>query len=558
MSLRQMKKLYKNVAPSIVQIEDSESDEEDSGNSTVCNSFDVLKLSSEPESEAESDHDFSNEENPDLHEEKKDKKAGNKKNKKKSKTVEQENPSEDDIDLAVNEINKEYGEAGVETTESDPRRDVPTRNSLFTINRKHIYAKNEELRFFGPEEDENGRRKKPKETKTVLKNQITSNVGISNVKGIYMTILDSKDGYTYFVYNHTKEYRQRHEMLLNQMHHIQPRFGIELHAESFKNMHVEAMMLSFAQFCLSDSYDQATMVMEHIICHLQYMAHPFFNITNKQHRLEFKYIENIIFHVALLQYSHMLSRKACHRTALELAKVLLNLDPRDPLAVILIIDKFAINAKEYSWLIDAIDSMAEKDVKYMFNIKYSYALAHYHVAMQNKEDLKKADELLKKALLLFPSLPKLLIPAREQRDEAVKRLLAHPMYNELASRSISQPLHELTLLYAACMQPRWREPAAMQWFVRNALELMDQYDAEPLIRAKYEHKTNVRQTLFRLWPAPVARHLCVIKPMANWLVDGAVPEPPFYEFVHVINPVPDSRTVNRYNYDYPPSFLMSG
>lgn len=44
--------------------------------------------------------------------------------------------------------------------------------------------------------------------------------------------------------------------------------------------------------------------------------------------------------------------RACYRTALELCKVLLSLDPDgDPLAVILAIDFYALRAQEYEWLI---------------------------------------------------------------------------------------------------------------------------------------------------------------------------------------------------------------
>lgn len=92
-------------------------------------------------------------------------------------------------------------------------------------------------------------------------------------------------------------------------------------------------------------------------------------------------MENRPFHIALLKYLHLLTNRACHRTALEIAKLLLNLDPTDPLAVLFIIDTVALRAREHQWLIEAIDYLdKERAAGFLVNIKYSYALAHFHVA----------------------------------------------------------------------------------------------------------------------------------------------------------------------------------
>lgn len=73
-----------------------------------------------------------------------------------------------------------------------------------------------------------------------------------------------------------------------------------------------------------------------------------------------------------------MSNRACHRTAMELAKVLLNLDESDPLGVVFIIDVVALRAREYEWLLDAIAFLElEKMLRHMFNIKFSRALAQF-------------------------------------------------------------------------------------------------------------------------------------------------------------------------------------
>lgn len=101
-------------------------------------------------------------------------------------------------------------------------------------------------------------------------------------------------------------------------------------------------------------------------------------------RLLYVYKENRPFHVAMLKYAYLLSNKACHRTALEIAKMLLNIDPSDPLAVVFIIDTFALRAREHEWLIGAINHFNdERQANLLFNIQYSYAVALFHVALKN-------------------------------------------------------------------------------------------------------------------------------------------------------------------------------
>jgi len=60
---------------------------------------------------------------------------------------------------------------------------------------------------------------------------------------------------------------------------------------------------------------------------------------------------NKVFGSCLVKYIDILGRKGCARTALEVCKFLLNLDPmNDPFGVLLRIDFYAIRSKEFEWL----------------------------------------------------------------------------------------------------------------------------------------------------------------------------------------------------------------
>lgn len=102
-------------------------------------------------------------------------------------------------------------------------------------------------------------------------------------------------------------------------------------------------------------------------------------------RLDYKFLENRPFHVAMLKYIYLLTNKACHRTALEIAKMMLLVDPNDPLALLSLIDILALRCREHEWLIDAIKYFdRQREAGLLFNIMYSNSLAHFHVALKNK------------------------------------------------------------------------------------------------------------------------------------------------------------------------------
>jgi hypothetical protein len=55
--------------------------------------------------------------------------------------------------------------------------------------------------------------------------------------------------------------------------------------------------------------------------------------------------------LALFRYIVALGQRGCWRTALEYTKFLLSLDDGDPVCSLLMVDMYAIRAREYHWLI---------------------------------------------------------------------------------------------------------------------------------------------------------------------------------------------------------------
>lgn len=154
-------------------------------------------------------------------------------------------------------------------------------------------------------------------------------------------------------------------------------------------------------------------------------------------RLRFDVLENRALYVALFRYSQLLTRRGLHRTALEISKLLLGLDPeRDPMGMLMLADSFALLSGEYKWIQDMQTHFTPLPVKYFPNFAASSALAAESIRLgisgissrggtgkakkaeaqgskHEKSDgnIKGPDELLTDALLTFPMLLRPLLSA---------------------------------------------------------------------------------------------------------------------------------------------------
>lgn len=128
---------------------------------------------------------------------------------------------------------------------------------------------------------------------------------------------------------------------------------------------------------INDENLQATEVIERALYALETYLHPCFSLTSGNCHLDYRYRENRAFFLLLFKYARGLEARACTRTAFEIAKLLWNLNPyMDPLAMVLVMDYYAIRAKQYSWLIDFYEEHNKRrNLSQLPNMAYSYALA---------------------------------------------------------------------------------------------------------------------------------------------------------------------------------------
>lgn len=128
-------------------------------------------------------------------------------------------------------------------------------------------------------------------------------------------------------------------------------------------------------------------------------------------------------YITIFKHLMFIGGKACYRTSLEFCKLLLSLDPDgDPLAIKLIIDFYALRAREYQWLIDFVGEWdSTKNLMQLPNFAYSLPTAHFY-----NGDTAKADTLLQDALLMFPGV---LLPLLEKCTVQIdKRVSNHSFF----------------------------------------------------------------------------------------------------------------------------------
>ena len=137
--------------------------------------------------------------------------------------------------------------------------------------------------------------------------------------------------------------------------------------------------------------------------------------------------------LAIFKHLVCIGQRGCYRTALEFCKVLYTLDmDTDPLAVVLMIDFYAIKAQEFAWFIDFFSCYEPtKNLSQLPNMAYAIALAHFYHSKTDPSSLERADEYLKKALLMFPNV---LIPMLEKCSiQADHRVKTHSYFSPITA-----------------------------------------------------------------------------------------------------------------------------
>uniref|UniRef100_A0A7G3AYK3 Putative transcription factor 25 n=1 Tax=Lutzomyia longipalpis TaxID=7200 RepID=A0A7G3AYK3_LUTLO len=345
-------------------------------------------------------------------------------------------------------------------------------------------------------------------------------------------------GVTYFTFEHSQSYRQVQNKFLAAVESMDSDNIIQIINQ--QPYHVDSL-IQLSELCkMSEDNAMASELIEHAIFALESSFHNSFSLTSGNCRLDYRRQENRALFVVLFKHAQYLEARACSRTALEVAKLLLSLDPiNDPLAIILVIDYYAIRAKQYEWLVELYNEWeSSNNLSQLPNMAYSYALALFLIHKEN--DCSGADSALQYALLMFPGVLRPLLDALSIQIDS--RVNGHSYFSPLTCNSHPAALQQLTSLYVVRSKIIWRDQEILPWLERNVNTVLDRVDAKDEIVAEFALKRSQR---YVSPPRAILRHIVLADfkekvPLAPFIAKETDP-------ILMYDPLPPLDSINIYS-----------
>lgn len=299
---------------------------------------------------------------------------------------------------------------------------------------------------------------------------------------------ENADGIRYFRYKHEASYariQNEYRTLVN-MH--DPNLLVELSSRC--PYHVDTLLQLAELYRQMGELDRAAEMIERALYVLESSWSVSFKPYDGSCRLRFDILENRSLYVALFRYSQLLTRRGLHRTALEIAKLLLNFAPeRDPMGMLMLADSFALLSGEYKWIKDVRRAFHSIPIEYFPNFAASEAIACESIrlgitgmsgkgrklgkkqnesAQMTNDDVDDPDELLTDALLVFPMLLRPLLSAIQDNSGVwTEHRLFHETWYEAGYEDYGV-LTRMCRVYAERSKLLWNSSNSKEMLLRCA------------------------------------------------------------------------------------------
>uniref|UniRef100_A0A1L8DI15 Putative transcription factor 25 n=1 Tax=Nyssomyia neivai TaxID=330878 RepID=A0A1L8DI15_9DIPT len=465
----------------------------------------------------------------------------------------EDNAEVDVITKTVREVDKLFGESYELPASPVAKSTVgcAVGKSLLAVQHKNLNPSYEMKRMFGSrvvqaeqQKRRNTRGQRPLKSTWLV--NVKDNWPPVGKTGISMSLMPAPEGTsranernaTYYTFEHSQSYRQVQAKFLAAVESIDSDNIVQIINQ--QPYHVDSL-IQLSELCkVSEDNAMASELIEHAIFALESSFHNSFSLTSGNCRLDYRRQENRAFFVVLFKHAQYLEARACSRTALEVSKLLLSLDPiNDPLAMILVIDYYAIRAKQYEWLVELYNEWeSSNNLSQLPNMAYSYALALFLIHREN--DCSGADSALQYALLMFPGVLRPLLDALSVQIDS--RVSGHNYFSPLSCNSHPAALQQLTALYVVRSKIIWRDTEILPWLERNVNTVLDRVDAKDEIVAEFSLKRSQR---YVSPPRAILRHIV----LADF--KEKVPLAPFIaketDVILMYDPLPPLDSINIYS-----------
>lgn len=285
-----------------------------------------------------------------------------------------------------------------------------------------------------------------------------------------------------FRYIHSSSYAQAQRALeaAKEMHDLNGIASILLNHP----YHIESLITLADYFKFTGEHQMSADAIAKCLYALECAWHPLFN-PSQNCRLKYVHDTNKPFFSSLFTHMKNMDRRGCHRSALEICKLLLSLDSDDPMGAMFCIDYFALRAEEYAWLERFAEEYSCDSSLWLFpNFSYSLAVCRFYLErdelLSNKEknDTGKAAsvDLMKQALMLHPSVVKKLVEKVPLKDRMWATVVKHSFFK--SEQSGSPTLDHLIAIYVERSCLVWRLPDLQKFLYDSAILVIEMLEKQ--------------------------------------------------------------------------------
>jgi len=217
-----------------------------------------------------------------------------------------------------------------------------------------------------------------------------------------------------------------------------------------------------------------------------------------------KHETNRSFFIAVVRHMNNISRKACHHTAFNFAKLVLSLDRSDPMFMLLTLDFWALRAGVWQFVLDFAKIYKENDegtnfcLRNMPNWAYSVALAKFHIeneslevsselpSMDLTDDFSSASECLLQGILLWPEcvLP-ILGVVDDVSSQEWKPVLSHYYFKDGKLRIANDITHKriIQTFVDRGAETLWKDEKVRNWLQLHCMRAIEVIETNPEIES---------------------------------------------------------------------------
>ncbi|KAL4569859.1 hypothetical protein LXL04_025503 [Taraxacum kok-saghyz] len=443
-------------------------------------------------------------------------KSKKKKKKKKTKELSSTTNTKDSLDAILEDLS--FGVNSQSQTRSSKKKsenpnDKPVKGPTVTTNilqidPKFLSAENELRRIFGSkvvssfERSNNNNNQQPGSSRT--QNRPGRRGGAHTHRktiivtpsdhwarwdgSLSMELLENKDGSSYFrqiaryfqltfvtsiryVHSTTYSLAQRQFEGAKASHDLNTIASILLHHP----YHIDSLTTLAEYFKFSGELQMSADATSKALYALECAWHPLFNPLQSTSKLQFKHETNKQMFTTLFSHMKNMDRRGCHRSALEICKLLISLDSDDPMGGMFCIDYFALRAEEYGWLERFSEEYRDNSMWMYPNFSFSLAICRFYLEKEKETEKEKkkasASDLMKQALMLHPLVLKKLVAKVPLKEQVWTKIINDGFFR--MDESGSESLDHLINIYVERSYIIWRLPELHNFLKDTALAVIE-------------------------------------------------------------------------------------